>query len=981
MKRLTPFLICGGALALGGVACGAYVWHQSDPETRRERLEGELAILSRLERPQQRREVLRELLELDPSHVGVRLRLAEAQRRTGELDAAAQTLREGIEQGEDAQLRLALAGIYESQRRYRDALELLSSVEEGDVQDAAARSALALSRGRLAARLGRYDEAEAQLRRCVELRESHGLRKLATGDARVRGLAALGDLLRAMGRYPEAQEVLSQANEEAPGALRVGIGLAETLQRLGRAEEAEAVLSRLADQNESRRDQVIPALASAYLRRGALQQAHELVERERERGSVANAAHVRGLVALHEGRLDDARGAFGELCEQRPDAGWRLLARLERRAGREDAERAALESWLERAPHALPPRLRLLTLAQRAGDSEQARRRALALIEVPSARWRALSVLLATRPEPAVLERVRARLAEVQQGEGDPEPALRLQLAAVDLSLGQPERALPTLQELGQDERLERALALFGAAAEARHDLHGVLQQLADLAEEHPKLGRLQLTLARVFRRLGLNDLAERHARLALLGEGELEGVRLLLAELAASEGNLAGAEQLLRELRQQRPQDQRALAALANVQLRRGDAAGAAETLREAVRLAPEAALAHAHLGRALLLSGDALGAREAFRAARRCDPALPASYLGGLTWLLEGRWERGIEELRAGLQASGSPRLRAALAAALLAEGQAEQALQLVQRRRLPWRAASAGVFETRRRALKGDAAEAARGAGALGLDAELAEAAQASSSREGERELWLLLALEAAEWRDVADQRLAALGEDAAPLTLWWGASAASDPQQRLRLGELLRARAPESLAARRLAAGAALAADDLKRASELLEPLASDDSPRSLELRARLAERRGEVPQAIDLYRAALAAGRESPLVLNNLACLLRQPPGQGEAALEHARRAVQLAPRSAALRDTQGQVLMALERPDAAIDAFAAALALEPTKTTSRLHLAEALLEAGETERARGNLELAMLDAELAQSPAAQRLRARLKDTP
>lgn len=113
------------------------------------------------------------------------------------------------------------------------------------------------------------------------------------------------------------------------------------------------------------------------------------------------------------------------------------------------------------------------------------------------------------------------------------------------------------------------------------------------------------------------------------------------------------------------------------------------------------------------------------------------------------------------------------------------------------------------------------------------------------------------------------------------------------------------------------------------------------------------KRGRTKEAIARYESLLDKSPNQPWALNNLAWLLRD--SEPERALALAAKALELAPDSAAILDTNGALLAAQGQQEPALQHFRNAVKLAPDVPEIRLHLARALVETRAFEEARSVL--------------------------
>lgn len=149
------------------------------------------------------------------------------------------------------------------------------------------------------------------------------------------------------------------------------------------------------------------------------------------------------------------------------------------------------------------------------------------------------------------------------------------------------------------------------------------------------------------------------------------------------------------------------------------------------------------------------------------------------------------------------------------------------------------------------------------------------------------------------------------------------------------------------------------DQQNRTSEA-ETIARDwisKNPKSATLQNYIASRhtqRENWKEAVRWNQESLKATPDSPAVMNNLAWALAQT--KDPSALQHAEKALALAPNSPAILDTVGWIHLQGGNSAKALEALRKAHTLGPNVPVIRLHLAEALLKAGEQKEARTHLE-------------------------
>jgi tetratricopeptide (TPR) repeat protein len=147
------------------------------------------------------------------------------------------------------------------------------------------------------------------------------------------------------------------------------------------------------------------------------------------------------------------------------------------------------------------------------------------------------------------------------------------------------------------------------------------------------------------------------------------------------------------------------------------------------------------------------------------------------------------------------------------------------------------------------------------------------------------------------------------------------------------------------------------------------------PGDLPARAMMAillDQSGQVEPAMREYERVLASGEPDAVMSNNLA-VLYQKMGDGRAEAL-ARQAYRLAPTNAAIADTLGWILHSKGAREEGIRLLREAAGLAPQEPEIQLHLAEALLDAGQAGEARAILaRLVDGGSEFAGRPRAQEL--------
>lgn len=174
-------------------------------------------------------------------------------------------------------------------------------------------------------------------------------------------------------------------------------------------------------------------------------------------------------------------------------------------------------------------------------------------------------------------------------------------------------------------------------------------------------------------------------------------------------------------------------------------------------------------------------------------------------------------------------------------------------------------------------------------------------------------------------------------------WLVAQYPGEPNYQVRLAEVLQARGDVD---------GAIAA--FQKAREL--------SPKDSRLPAAVAfleDTVGRTEDAEANYRQALKTDPENPLILNNLAFLLAEKGGKLDEALRLAEQAQRKLPTNPQIADTLGWVYVKKNLNDGAIQIFDNLIRKYPDQPYYRYHLGVALLQKGDTIRAKNELKIAL----------------------
>ena len=294
------------------------------------------------------RDVLREAVELrapdDRTLERALLLLAQAERRTGDLDASERTARRVISQNRrSARAYVALAETLEERRRYQDVADSLAPAVQLFRSDADSEGPLSMLLPHLGfayQQLGQFDKAIAALQ------EAH---KVTGGDPAVSFYLIQAQL--SAKRYSDAVALARQARVDQPDDLRLARLEAEGLRLWGKADDAVSVLEQVAKRQAANPDGARRARAdlSGHQPRhpggqGAAGCADEISD------GYLHHVRARGILEKQK-KYADAETAFRQVLAQEPEhgpalnyLGYMLAERGERLAESVDLIKRALET-------------------------------------------------------------------------------------------------------------------------------------------------------------------------------------------------------------------------------------------------------------------------------------------------------------------------------------------------------------------------------------------------------------------------------------------------------------------------------------------------------------------------------------------------------------------------------------------------------------------------------------------------------------
>jgi putative PEP-CTERM system TPR-repeat lipoprotein len=591
-----------------------------------------------------------------------------------------------------------------------------------------------------------------------------------------------------------------------------------------------------------------------------------------------------------------------------------------------------LNSLLEDEPDNTVARQLLAQLRMRLDDPDGALRMLVPALGAEGGNAEVNAMIDAARSQLGAAQSVS--LLEQMLAKDPDNSGLQTQLANAYLQSGAPAKAAALLRGSGDSADARRAAALIGAIAAAEGS-PAARAQVDALVAAHPDNARLVQLAATFYARTGDAVAARKALESALAKGADPAAMEFALAQLEWSTGNRAGAEAALARVIERDPHNPAVRMAAGQVALARRDLP-VARAHFEAVRAArPDSPDARLLLAQVALGESDGKRADESIAEAVKIAPASAAlRNAAGILNLNFGRADRALEQFRAavGLDAADPvgwfnlARTQRTLGQA----GAARESLHRALAAKPHWLPASAALIALDIEARDADAAHA-----------RIAELRKVSPKDPG------VLVLEG----DVhgATQRYA----DASV-----SYTAAYDLAPSLAI-------AVKDARAR--------AAGDVPLPSRLVERWVAAH-PRDLEARAVLADgamRRREFAAAAVHYGVLLHARPKDVITMNNLAWLYHEIGDPR--AVELARRAVKLAPQSAAVNDTLGWMLVEDGKASEGLSYLQTAVAAKDVDAEVRFHHAVALARTGAKDEARRHLENLLRTPDFASRGDAEKL--------
>jgi putative PEP-CTERM system TPR-repeat lipoprotein len=700
---------------------------------------------------------------------------------------------------------------------------------------------------------------------------------------------------------------------------------ANLLTRSNRLSDAAVDLSRAAelyraDSLLTRELTALVALAQIQLSVNDLDAAEATAARLVERAPQAPlTAYFQGLVEYRRGRFDQAADLIQPLVSSSPDTPQfrSVLGAIHLARGELGQAEQQFLSVLSSSPRD-PAAVKLLAETRLRQQRPEAALSALRSVEAAAAEDPQIGLLSGVAN--LLTGNTEQGLVYLQQAAAlDPtNELLKLQLARAYLVAGRSGDASALLQGAFSAGQAGLEAALLRLLADIRQGGDGAGDAAArDLLESFPDEPRALTAAAMYYQLRGDNQRARELFDGAAERETDGAVARMFVAAALVQDGRREDAEQLLRRVVEQQPDNGQALNALGELALARGALEEGAELLARAAdnsdSVLPRLALVQLHIRRANLAA-----AKEQLELAERAVPDSPeVAAVSGVLALAEGRPQDAVT-LLAKAQAALPNRLGVtlALARAQIASGAADAARTTVQRvlaaapRSLPLRL-MLGEAELR----LGNAEEA------------LSIAAQLKADYPAQSGGYLL----------EADAQIATRRYNAAADTL---ATVFEREQTWPLLTRLLEARQ--------------LAGQSSEALSEIQRWVAANPQhvPGKV-MQAGLLQSADRDAEALSAYQAVIAIDDSNVAALNNAAWLAHELDRPG--ALDLAERAHALARDNPAVLDTLGWILVGQNRASEAIPHLSRAAELAPNEPEIRYHLASALAADGKPSEARSIL--------------------------
>ena len=848
---------------------------------------------------------LKNALEKEPQNKEARLMLGTSYNKKEQYAAAEKELRKARELGmtEDRllpQLVTAMLGQGESQR-------LLDEMPEASNATAETRAIVMTGRGNALLGLNKKDEARSAFDEALKLVPDYP--EALLGHARIEALA--GNLQGALG---EVERILAK-NPNGKDALLMKGDLLHALGRVNEAGAAYLQATRVAPESISAWLKIVPV----YLASGKIADAKVAVERAHKLapGNLL-VRYMEGLVEFRQGHLERARDRLEEVLNAAPDnVPANLLAgTVAYDLGSFQQAQSYLAKVIERAPSNALGRKLLAATALKLGNGPKAE-----------------EILKPLAPEksddPAVLAlmgEIRLRARDFNQAGQylerasrlSPNPALRTDLAVARLAQGDSERALTDLEAASAaSPGFVKADSVLITAYLGKKEYDQALEAIARLEKKMPN-SPVTLNLKGIAY-LGKNDEVTARAcfeRALVLRPGYFAAAANL-AQLDVKAGKIQAAKRRFDAVLAHDKNSLPAMLALADLALRDRREQDYVSWLERAAKAAPAAPQPRLLLARYHLAKNEP---GKALSLAREVSDANPGSAealdLLGNAQLAAGEQDNALDTFRKLVGVAPNSAL------AYLRLASAELALEQQEEARSSFKHAVE---------LKPDFLDASAALAVLEISSGRFSEAQKLVANVQQRfpRQAVGFALEGDAW--MARKQYA---------------KAAS-------LYEAARQRGPSGLLAIKLDEAYTLAGKPEGSLAPLLQWL--NDHPEDARARQYYAgalANRGQRKAAIEQY--LLLLGRTADVVaLNNVASAMQEE--NDPRALGYAEQAYKLQPGNPGVLDTLGWILVEQGQARRGIELLRQALSKSPNMAVVHFHLASALAQSGDKERAKAEL--------------------------
>ena len=528
-------------------------------------------------------------VEVAPDEDGVLMVLANYHRRIGNRERAEALFTKAAREMENGRTLLALAGFFAEERT-------------------------------------RYDEAEVEFRRAVEVAEGSDLD---------RAYALLGNFLFARERPDEAIAVFEQGIEKANEPLPLLYRLASIYDAQGETEKANALVERATTQAEDD-PQPYLTLSSYRGQQGDLEGALAAAEKaiaiapDNENGSLRKAEVLleKGFRDQDDALTQEARDLVAAVLEKEPSNPGGLFVRAKLDLAEVNLEEAiqGLRSAIDVRPDWAEAHFLLGTALRMTGQRAAARTELARALEINA------SLVEARR----VLADVHADLGEheyaVEEGrrylQANPGANLtRIRVAQGLINLGRVEEAKGEVESIPEDERDESVQFAIGRIHHQMGDYDTAHRYLLSALEAQPEHPEILSSLLATEERLGKSDDGIARIRKAVADNPDNSALQRLAGAVSFAQGSPEQAIAAFERAIEIDPTDMTAYRNLADVYARTGRTQQIIETYEKALEQRPDQPRIHHFLGVLHEMGGRTDVAVDHYEKAIRFAPDLAES------------------------------------------------------------------------------------------------------------------------------------------------------------------------------------------------------------------------------------------------------------------------------------------------------------------------------------------------------------------